>query len=100
LTWSACVHAMPCGAPSMTTYSLPLMASWVRAPQASMGSTRSPLPCMTKTGMSIFGRSARKSVCRVGTQAMVPVGDAPAAVFQASRTASSLMRVPRFSSRL
>ena len=30
------------------------------------------VPCMTSTGMSIFRRSARKSVCHLATHAMVP----------------------------
>ena len=50
--------------------------------------------------MSIFGRSARKSVYHVATQAMVPSGEAPTAVFHASWTTSALIRLPRVSSRL
>ncbi len=77
------------------TKSLPLMSLWVRAPQASMGRMRSAVPCRTSTGMSIFGRSSRKSVCQVATHAFVPAGEALTAVFQASRTTSSLIRVPK-----
>jgi hypothetical protein len=84
----------------MTTYSLRGMSSWVRGPHALIGKIRSALPCTTSTGMSIFGRSARKSVCHVATQAMVPAGDALTAVFQESRTASALTRLPSVSSRL
>jgi hypothetical protein len=55
LTSSAWVQHRPCPAPSIGTYSLPGMSSWVRGPQASMGRMRSAVPCSTSTGMSILG---------------------------------------------
>src|SRR5690242_9610083 len=45
---------------------------------------RSAVRCMTSVGTSIFRRSARKSVCQVGGQAQVPIGEAAAATFQLS----------------
>ena len=50
--------------------------------------------------MLIFRRSSRKSSCHVATQAMVPSGEAPTAVFHASCTTSGLIRRPSVSSRL
>src|SRR6185437_8734236 len=100
LTSSAWVQHRPWPAPSMATYSLPGMSSAVRGPQASMGRMRSFVPCSTRTGMSILGRSARKSVCQVGTHAIVPSGEALTARFHASWTASGLISLPRVSSRL
>jgi hypothetical protein len=56
---------------------------------------RSVLAWITNVGTLIFGRSARKSVSHVSTQAHVAYADAPTAVMELLCQASLLTRVPR-----
>jgi hypothetical protein len=55
---------------------------------------RSAVPWMTRVGTSIFGRSARKSVNHVPTQAYVAYAEAPTATLKLACQAWSLIRVP------
>ena len=65
----------------------------------STGRIRSPVLCI-RAGTSMAGMSARKSVYQVDRAATAAKNPPPAATFQLLRTASSLILVPRFSSRL
>jgi hypothetical protein len=57
-------------------------------------------PCTRGMGTSIFGRSPRKSVNQVSTQACAANADAPSATMKLFCHACSLMRVPRYWSTL
>jgi hypothetical protein len=61
---------------------------------ASIGRMRSALPWTSSVGTSILGRSARKSVSQVGTQACAAQAEAATATLKLACQACSLMRVP------
>src|SRR4051795_10671409 len=93
-TSSGCVHAMLCGPPSTGTSVQSAISAGSRAAVASIGRTRSSVPCMTSTGTSMLGRSPRKSVSHVSTHAYVANGDAPTATMKLACQARSLIRLP------
>src|SRR3954468_19488889 len=66
---SECVQPMLCGPPSTGTSVQSAIRAGSRAAVESNGRIRSSVPCATSTGTSIFGKSARKSVSQVSTQA-------------------------------
>ena len=70
-TSSACVQPTLCGPPSISMKWMSFTRSGRRRPVASMGRMRSSVPWITSMGTSILGRSARKSVNQVSTQARV-----------------------------
>ena len=85
LTSAAWVHSMPCGAPSISTYSALGRALANRRPVTSIGRMLSAVPWTIRAGTSILGMSARKSVSQVGCAAADAVGPPAVARFQLAR---------------
>lgn len=68
-----------CGPPVTSMNRTSLIKSGRRRPVESIGRMRSSFPCATSIGTLILGRSRRKSVSQVRTQASVAVAEALAA---------------------
>src|SRR5919199_6377536 len=98
LTSSGCVQPMLCGPPSTVTSLRSAISPGSRSAVALYGRIRSSVPCTTSVGTSILGRSSRKSVSQVSTQAYVAYGEEPTATLNDACQAGLLIFVcPRTS---